>query len=40
MDTERPASLRHRLGWFLGLYLAGAGLTAVVAYALRALLLG
>ncbi len=30
--------LHRRLGWFLGLALASAAATAIVAYALRALL--
>ncbi len=38
MDTDERIPLRRRLGWFLALYLAGAGLTAAVAFALRALL--
>lgn len=32
------APLGYRLAWFIGLALAGAGATAVVAYVLRALL--
>ena len=32
------APFGRRLAWFLGLALAGAGLTALVAYGLRALL--
>ncbi len=39
MATEEPDSLWRRLAWFAGLWLAGAGVTAAVAYALRALLL-
>ena len=39
MDTEERTPLRRRLAWFFALYLAGAGLTAAAAYALRALLL-
>lgn len=38
MATEPQSSLKRRLGWFLGLYLAGAGVTAGAAYLLRALL--
>ena len=34
--TERP--LARRLAWFFGIALASAAATAVVAYALRALL--
>ena len=32
------APLAHRLIWFVGLAAAGAGVTAVAAYGLRALL--
>jgi hypothetical protein len=32
------APLGRRLAWFFGLALAGAGVTAIAAYALRALL--
>lgn len=39
MATEEEAGpLWRRLAWFAGLWLAGAGVTAGVAYALRALL--
>lgn len=37
-DGEPLAPLHRRLGWFIGLALASALATAVVAYALRALL--
>lgn len=37
-DGEPLAPLHRRLGWFVGLALASAAVTAVVAYALRALL--
>ena len=33
-----PRPLAERLGWFLGLAVAGAGATAAVAYLLKALL--
>lgn len=35
---EAPGSLGRRLAWFAALWLAGLGVTAVVAYGLRALL--
>jgi hypothetical protein len=35
---DAPLPLHRRLAWFAGLALCGAGLTAAVAYALRALL--
>jgi hypothetical protein len=38
MATERPASWRSRIGWFVGLYVAGAAAAAAAAYGLRALL--
>jgi hypothetical protein len=34
----RLAPMGRRLAWFFGLALAGAGVTAIAAYALRALL--
>jgi len=37
-EDEPLPPLHRRLGWFLGLALASAAATAVVAYALRALL--
>ena len=37
-EDEPLPPLYRRLGWFLGLALASAAATAVVAYALRALL--
>jgi len=36
MSTERP--LWKKLAWFIGLAVAGTTVTALVAYALRALL--
>ena len=36
MSTERP--LWRKLAWFVGLAVAGTTVTALVAYALRALL--
>jgi hypothetical protein len=33
-----PASLGRRLAWFAALWLAGLGVTAALAYGLRALL--
>ena len=39
MATEKDSGpLWRRLAWFAGLYLAGAGVAAGAAYALRALL--
>ena len=37
-EGEPLPPLRRRLAWFVGLALASAAVTAVVAYALRALL--
>jgi hypothetical protein len=37
---DPPVPLVRRLAWFFGLAIAGAAVTAAVAYALRALLLG
>lgn len=37
-EHEARPSLRRRLGWFVGLAVASMAATAVVAYALRALL--
>ena len=34
-----PKPLRERLLWFVGLYIAGAVVTAAIAYGLRALML-
>ncbi len=36
--TEPPPDWRKRLTWFVGLYLAGAGVTMLIAYVLRGLL--
>ena len=36
--TDPPPNWRRRLLWFAGLYVAGAGVTIVAAYALRGLL--
>lgn len=36
--TERKASLRRRLAWFVGLWLASLAVFAALAYGLRALL--
>jgi hypothetical protein len=36
-DTTEPSFVR-KLAWFLGIAAASAGLTAAIAYALRALL--
>ncbi len=35
---QEPGSLGRRLVWFAALWLAGLGVTAVVAYGMRALL--
>lgn len=35
---EEPGPLGRRLAWFAALWLAGLGVTAAVAYGLRALL--
>jgi hypothetical protein len=37
-STDEPGPLWKRLAWFFGLAIAGAGVTAAVAYALKALL--
>jgi phage baseplate assembly protein W len=37
-EHEAPPSWRSRLIWFVGLAIAGTTATAIVAYALRALL--
>lgn len=36
--TDPPPNWRRRLLWFAGLYVAGAGVTILAAYALRGLL--
>jgi hypothetical protein len=36
--TEPPPNWKRRVLWFAGLYLAGAGVTMLAAYALRGLL--
>ena len=36
--TDPPPNWRQRLLWFAGLYVAGAGVTILAAYALRGLL--
>ena len=36
--TDPPPNWRGRLLWFAGLYVAGAGVTILAAYALRGLL--
>jgi hypothetical protein len=38
MPTTEPGPLWRRLAWFFGLALASSAVTAVVAYALKALL--
>jgi len=37
-NEQAPGSLGRRLAWFAALWLAGLGVTAAVAYGLRALL--
>jgi len=37
-EEDDPGRLWKRLAWFFGLAIAGAGVTAAVAYALKALL--
>lgn len=35
MPRDRERKLRHRLGWFAILWLAGVGIVSVIAYAIR-----
>jgi hypothetical protein len=38
-DSQRPASLAHRLAWFIALWTAGVLVVAAVAWLIRLVLL-